>query len=337
MAYSSIPNSRRSHPDDPDVLCLRRLRHVATRAGLAATLALAVMGPDSTLSAHQFAEIIVLPGARSAEGIATGRGSTFYAGDLFSGDIFRGDLRTGTVERFIHPPPGRMALGIKADVRHGLLFVAGGFTGQAYVYDLETGADLATFQLGAFINDVVVTEDAAWFTDSALPRLYRIPVHPGGSVRTLTVTGPAADTSGTGGVPNLNGIAVAPNGKTLIVSHSSLGGLFTVNPHTGASALIEGVPVPSVDGILLSGGRLYATQTFLNQIAEIDLSQDLTQGTMERIITSPLFEIPTSVARRGDRLAVVNAKFDTGFPPTAATYEVVIIEDHDRRRDQRDH
>jgi hypothetical protein len=229
-----------------------------------------------------------------------------------------------------------MALGLKADVRHGLLFVAGGPTGQAYVYDLETGADLATFQLGAFINDVVMTEDAAWFTDSALPRLYRIPAHPGRSVRTLTLTGPAADISGAGGTPNLNGIAVAPNGETLIVSHSSMGGLFTVNPRTGASALIEGVPVPFVDGILFSRGRLYAAQTFLNQVAEIDLSPDLSRGTAERIITNPLFEIPTSVARRGDRLAVVNAKFDTGFPPTAATYEVVIVDDHDRGRDHRD-
>src|SRR5207244_6830979 len=105
-----------------------------------------------------------------------------------------------------------------------------------------TAADLATFQTVAFINDVVVTEDAAWFTDSALPHLYRIPAHPGGSVRTLTVTGPAADLSGTGGTPNLNGIAVAPDGETLIVSHSSLGALFTVDPRTGASAPINGLP-----------------------------------------------------------------------------------------------
>jgi len=122
-------------------------------------LALAVVGPAVTGSAHQRAAAIVLPGARSAEGIAIGRDSTFYAGELFSGDIFKGDLRTGAVERFVHAPAGRLALGIKADVRHGLLFVAGGPTGQAYVYDLETGADLATFQLGAFINDVVVTDD----------------------------------------------------------------------------------------------------------------------------------------------------------------------------------
>jgi sugar lactone lactonase YvrE len=297
---------------------------LATGTGLVAML-LAVVGPVSTVSASEFPDVIVLPAATSAEGIATGKGSTFYAGDLFSGDIFRGDLRSGAVERFIHAPSGRMALGLKADVRHGLLFVAGGFTGQAYVYDLETGADLATFQLGAFINDVVVTDDAAWFTDSALPRLYRVPIHPGGSATTLVVTGPAADTSGTAGTPNLNGIAATPDGKTLIVSHSSLGALFTVDPITGASALIEGVAVPFVDGILFDAGRLYAMQIFFNQIAQIDLSPDLSRGTVATIITSPLFEVPTSVVRYGDRLAVVNAKYDTGFPPTAATYEVVIV------------
>src|SRR3954469_13530357 len=305
---------------------------------LLGTLALGALRPGLTvLSAHERSAVIALPGARSAESVAIGKGSTFYAGELFSGDIFKGDLRTGAVERFIHAPAGRLALGIKADVRHGLLFVAGGFTGQAYVYDLETGADLATFQLGAFINDVVLTEDAAWFTDSALPHLYRIPVHPGGSARTLTVTGPAADLSGAGGTPNLNGIAVAPDGKTLIVSHSSLGALFTVNPRTGASAIIGGVPVPFVDGIVFSGGRLYAAQIFLNQIAEIDLSGDLSGGTVERLITSPLFESPTSVARRGDRLAVVNSKIDTGFPPTAATYEVIVVEDQRDRGDDHDH
>jgi sugar lactone lactonase YvrE len=308
-------NYSQFHSDNTRTLLLRRL----------ATLMLAATGAVSILSASQFPDVIVLPGAHSAEGLALGSGSTFYAGDLFSGDIFRGDLRSGEVHRFIHPPAGRMALGIKADLRHGLLFVAGGATGQAYVYDLETGADVATLQLGAFINDVALTEDSAWFTDSALPHLYRIPIHAWGSASTLVVTGPASDTSGTSGTPNLNGIAATPNGTTLIVSHSSLGALYTVDPHTGASALIEGVAVRFVDGILLDGGRLYAMQIFLNQIARIDLSPDLSRGTVETIITSPKFEIPTAVARYGDRLAVVNSKIDTGFPPTASTYEVVIV------------
>jgi sugar lactone lactonase YvrE len=289
---------------------------------------LVVAARNTIVSASEFQDVIVLPGATSAEGIAVGSGSTFYAGDLFSGDIFRGDLRSGAVQRFIHPPAGRMALGIKADVRHGLLFVAGGFTGQAYVYDLETGASLATFQLGSFINDVVVTEEAAWFTDSNLPHLYRIPISSGAPATTLVVTGPASDMSGTLGTPNLNGIAATPDGNTLIVSHSSLGALFTVDPVTGASALIEGVQVPFVDGILFDAGRLYAMQIFLNQIAQIDLSPDLSRATLESIITSPHFEIPTAVAKHGNQLAVVNSKIDTGFPPTAETYEVVIVNSH---------
>ena len=85
---------------------------------------------------------------------------------IFLQENLSGDLRTGQVEQFIDAPPGRMAVGLKADVRHGFLFVAGGFTGQAYVYDLETGAELAMFHLGGLINDVALTSDAAWFTDS---------------------------------------------------------------------------------------------------------------------------------------------------------------------------
>src|SRR6266545_8383745 len=60
-------------------------------------------------------DVIVLPGASSAEGIAAGPGSTFYAGDLRQGDIFRGDLQRGTAELFINAPDGRMAMGMAAD------------------------------------------------------------------------------------------------------------------------------------------------------------------------------------------------------------------------------
>jgi hypothetical protein len=94
-------------------------------------------------------KVIVLPGASSAEGIAAGRGATFYAGDLFAGDIFRGNIRRGTAKLFIDAPAGRMAVGMAADLRHDLLFVAGGFTGQGYVYDLRTGATAAIYQFAA--------------------------------------------------------------------------------------------------------------------------------------------------------------------------------------------
>ena len=66
-------------------------------AVLAAVLA-ALTAPAAPAVAKHPDEQIVLPGATSAEGIAKGVGSTFYAGDLFAGDIYRGDLQRGTAE-----------------------------------------------------------------------------------------------------------------------------------------------------------------------------------------------------------------------------------------------
>jgi sugar lactone lactonase YvrE len=279
-------------------------------------------------AASRPAEIIVLPGATSAEGFAAGRGATFYAGDLFAGDIFRGNVQRGTAERFIDAPAGRMAVGMAADIAHDLLFVAGGFTGQGYVYDLGTGATVATYQLtssaSTVINDVTVTQDGAWFTDSLQAQLYFVPVSAAGALgpsSTLAVSGPAADTSADF---NLNGIQATANGKTLIVAHSGTGQLYTVDPTSGASAAIAGVSVPQVDGIVLKGRRLWAVQN-TNQVSRIRLRPNLASGVVEEVITSDLFQVPTTAARFGSRLAVVNAKFNTGFPPTATQYEVVVV------------
>jgi hypothetical protein len=293
-------------------------------------LLLALMAALAVPASAAPARVIVLPGATSAEGIAAGRGATFYAGDLFAGDIFRGDFQRGTAELFIDAPAGRMALGMTADLEHDLLFVAGGFTGQAYVYDARTGATLASYQFGTpgstLVNDVAVTNEGAWFTDSFQARLYFVPVSKAGVLgvgSTLALSGPAADTSGDF---NLNGIQAPANGKTLIVGHSANGQLYTVDPTSGASATIAGVSVPNVDGIVLQGHRLWAVQNFSNQVAQIRLSPNLTSGLIEKVITSNLFQVPATAAIFGSRLAVVNAKFDTGFPPTAGQYEVVVVD-----------
>jgi len=286
-------------------------------------------------SASRPAEIIILPGATSAEGITAGRGATFYAGDLFAGDIFRGNVQRGTAERFIDAPAGRMAVGMAADTAHDLLFVAGGFTGQAYIYNTRTGATVATYQFAppsppppatptTVINDVAVTKHGAWFTDSRQAQLYFVPVSAAGALgpsSTLALSGPAADTSADF---NLNGIQTTANGKTLIVAHSGTGQLYTVDPTSGASAAIAGVSVPQVDGIVLKGRRLWAVQN-TNQVSRIRLRPHLVSGVVEKVITSDLFQVPTTAARFGSRLAVVNAKFNTGFPPTATQYEVVVV------------
>ncbi|CRK55374.1 superoxide dismutase (sodC), Cu-Zn family [Alloactinosynnema sp. L-07] len=290
---------------------------------LAATLIVAAVVPVSAAPANA---VIVLPGATSAEGVATGRGATFYAGDLFGGDIFRGDLQRGTAELLIDAPAGRMALGLKYDQRTDLLFVAGGFGGQAHVYDAATGADVATYQLGGVINDVVVVNGGAWFTDSVQPHLYFVPVSPTGTpgpAQTLTLTGPAGQITG---AFNLNGIEATADGKTLLVAHSANQAIYTVDPATGASAVVAGVNVANADGIVLNGPDLWVVQNFLNKVTRWRLSPDLSSGTLTKTITHPLFQVPTTAALHGGRLAVVNAKFDTGLPPTATQFEVILVD-----------
>lgn len=295
--------------------------------GVAAAFAVSILVAPMAVAQHA-EQLIVLPGATSAEGIASGAGTTFYAGDLFGGDIFRGDIRSGAVEKFIDNPPGRMAVGLRADLRHRLLFVAGGATGQAYVYSTRTGQIVGEpYQLsqGGFINDVAVTPQGAWFTDSTHPFLYFIPVVNGSpaAVRTLQLSGPAADVSGEF---NNNGIQASADGSVLLVAHSTQSAVNYVDPATGVSHPVTGVTVPNVDGILLEGRTLWAVRNFSNEIVQYQLTGNLRAGTLRSTVTSDLLQVPTTVARFGDRLATVNAKFDTGLPPTATEYEVVILD-----------
>jgi hypothetical protein len=67
-------------------------------------------------------------------------------------------------------------------------------------------------------------------------------------------------------------------------------------------------------------------QNFSNKVTEFRLSEGLSSGRLLETVTSPYFEVPTTVAKFGDRLAVVNAKFDTGFPPKASQYEVTVVD-----------
>jgi hypothetical protein len=292
------------------------VRQLVALVGTAVCLAFAVPA-----GAQPFPDSIPLPDDFAPEGIATGVGTTFYAGSITLGDIYRGDLRTGEGAMFIQAPAGRDAVGLKADRRHGLLFVAGGFTGEAYVYDLRTGAPVASYQFGtlgaSLVNDVIVTRDAAYFTDSFAPVLYVVPIGPGGlgPGETLALSGPAATV--VPGDVGLNGIEATRDGRTLIVNHTALGALFTVDAATGESAVIDvdGLIAGTLDGLLLHGRDLWVVENFPNTLARVSLSPDLSSGEITATITSPLFRVPTTIARHGSRLAAVNARFDLGFPP----------------------
>ena len=282
--------------------------------------------------AQSFPDVIPLPDGFQPEGIATGTGTTFYVGSIPTGAVYRGDLRTGEGEVLVQPQAGRAAIGLKYDDRSGLLFVAGGPTGYAYIYDGETGANVAEIQLTtlpSFINDVVITRDAAYFTNSFQPFIYRVPLENNGdlpAVPTVEEIPLGGEYQFTPGAFNANGIAATPNGKTLIIVNSTEGALYNVDPTTGVATRIDlGTgAVPNGDGILLQGKTLYVVQNRLNQIAVIELNADLTSGTITEIITDSDFRVPTTIARFGSSLYAVNARF--GTPPTPDTeYEVVRV------------
>ena len=307
----------------------------STRVGKVAArfLLLALVGALAvSAAAARPAEVIVLPGATSAEGIAAGRGKTFYAGDLFAGDIFRGDMQHGTAELFIDAPAGRQGCRhgrrsrARVAVRRRWLHRPEG-----YVYDTGTGTTVAKCQFATppatVINDVALTKDGAWFalirfrpSSTSCPSAR--PACQGRSARWRSAVlrpTPAGSSTSTAS-------QATSNGKTLIVAHSANGELYTVDPATGASARIAGVSVPNVYGIVLDGTRLWAVQGFANQVSLVCLSPHLTSGVVEEVITSTFFQVPATAARFGSRLAVVNAKFDTGFPPIADQYEVVLVD-----------
>ena len=282
----------------------------------------------TALAGASFPSVISLPNGWLPEGIAVGNGHTFYAGSRADGAVYRGDLRTGKGAVLVPGVAGRVATGLK--FARGKLFVSGATTGKGWVYDARTGAQLREYQLASspgatFVNDVVVTKDAAFFTDSNRSVLYRVALSPNGSLgdlQTLTLTGDFQFVPGF----NVNGIDATPNGKTLVAVQSNTGKLYRIDPTTGAATLIDlgGATLVNGDGILLHGRTLYVVQNQNNKIAVVHLSPDLAKGTVAGEITNPNFDVPTTIARFGRSLYAVNARFTT--PPTpATTYTVVRV------------
>jgi sugar lactone lactonase YvrE len=288
----------------------------------------AVAGAGAQAGSDQaFPPTIGLPDGFQPEGIAIA-GTAFYVGSIPTGAIYRGNLRTGKGAVLVAGGSGKAAIGV--EVNRGRLFVAGGPTGKAFVYAAATGRELAAYQLttaATFVNDVVVTRTAAWFTDSVNQVLYRVPLGPGGrpgpasSVRTVPLTGALVYTTGF----NVNGIDATPDGKRLVIVQSNTGKLFAVTPAGVTREIgLGGGGVPRGDGLLLDGRTLFVVQNRDNKIARIALAPGLVSGRITGFLTDSDFDVPTTIDDLGTRLYAVNARFTT--PPTATTrYDVVQV------------
>ena len=255
---------------------------------------------------------IPLPDEFRPEGIASGKGDSFYVGSIPLGAVYRGSYRTGEGAVLVPPHPGRNHTGLKVDTRFDRLFVAGGASKAIYVYDARTGSDVATFPLpdAGFINDVVLTHNAAYFTDSLVEELYRVGIRRNGELTPPVRIPYSGDLQFTEGF-NANGIETLRGGHRLVVVKSNTGQLYRVNARTGLTHEIElDEPVPNGDGLLRRGHTLYVVQNRLNQIAAVKLDDHERSGSVRKVITDPRFDIPTTIAPFKDFIYAVNARFD---------------------------
>ncbi|ALG14815.1 hypothetical protein [Kibdelosporangium phytohabitans] len=279
-------------------------------------------------SSGRFPAEFALPNGFMPEGIAIGDAPTAYFGSRADGSLFRVDLRTGKGEVF-SKGPGTPSVGLKIDNRRRV-FVSGGTAGDARVVDARSGAVLKSYKFAGtdtFVNDVIVTDLAAYYTDSRKAVLYKIPFGRHGKLpETFTPLPLTGDFVLTPGVNNANGIAETPDGRALLIVQSNTGKLFRVDPATGVTKEVGlgGEVLTNGDGLLVEGTTLYVVQNRLNTVGVFKLNRSGTAGKLVTKVTDARFDVPTTVASFGRRLYLPNARFTT--PPTPDTpYNAVAI------------
>ena len=262
------------------------------------------------------------------EGVAWDRHSrAFFVGATGDGTIYRGTLNNPTVSEFIAFPAdsGRSSVGMK--VHRGLLYVAGGSTGNIYVYNLATKATVATFATGAggFLNDLVVTRKGdVYVTDSFRPMLWHVTA---AQVRAGSGTPDSIDVAPKiefvpDGAFNLNGIVARHHGKQLIVVNTTTGKLYRVvltrdgNDARSIRAIHgSGTGLAGGDGMIVDRGRLVVVIGDPATLNFVKLRHHNLRGRITNVRGDTTLTGPSTVARAKNRYLVVNADFATSTTP----------------------
>jgi sugar lactone lactonase YvrE len=316
-----------------------------TLVALLCLVAVAVPAAADGGKSTQFPSEIDLPDGFFPEGIAVGQGSTFYVGSLADGSIYKGDLRTGEGAVFTEASGAFPFTTVGLDVdQHNRVWAAGSVAGTGRVYDGTTGELLATYVFTdpglSFINDVIVTPEAAWFTDSGTDvcppglcflgerRLFKVALEPGGGLpddpyaaEEIQVNVPDV------GFANLNGIETMPGRAELIVAHTTAGALYRVDPETGEVAVLYGPPnddpLVRPDGITRLGRTLYVVENAANRIAVINIDPSTGTGTLQDVLTVTDAQTPSTAAVFGSAVYTVDARLGTPF---VGPYKIFRIE-----------
>lgn len=265
------------------------------------------------------------------------------AADPTTGGFFVSSFRFGTVGRvmpdggyqpFADSDPFVSTFGLAVDGARRRVLVVGGDLGVGArtspetlerqagmaVYDLDTGALRAFVPLDGLVpgrhltNDLALDADGdAYVTDSFADVLYR--VTPEGEA-TVFATSPAFASEGGVG---LNGIVVHPDGF-LLVTHFAEGALLRVNLRDPSRVERVALPEPYVgaDGlVLLDARRLVVVQNEGHDQTLLLVSDDgWRSATLAAAVPSAL-PFPTTAARAGGAVFVLNAKLEELFDPEA--------------------
>lgn len=292
----------------------------------------AALGAAHAATAQEEITVLPLPEvAAYPEGVAVDPTTgALYANSANTGVIVRIDPATGTT-RILGDPldmagarpatPKSVALGLKSDGQ-GRIWVAGARDGSMHVVDIATGRRLARFTTPEgpwLINDVVLTPDAAYFTDSLRPMMWRVSrdaVADAALEPWLSFEGTALDF---GEAPNLNGIAATPDGRFLIVVHAKTGRLFRIDTGAREIAAVDtgGAELSSGDGLVLDGQRLFVVRQSAGEVVALRLSPDLLTAMETKRIKPAELAWPATAAISGDRLIVANSQLNrraTGDP-----------------------
>lgn len=276
------------------------------------TILATVLGWAVGFGVAQAPDVWELPGDRVyPEGIAAADGA-FYAGSTIDGTIFRADLATGAVRVFAEDgQPTALGMAVDGD---GMLWVAGGSTGNVYRYDTASGEATGVFTTppsgDIFLNDVAVGRDGSvYVTDSQRPILYRVPPR--------AAPGPMDAWIGFESTPltyrqgfNANGIVVTEDSAWIVVIQTNTGRLFRIGVSDRSVTPIDvDADLTNGDGLVLQGRTLYVVRNRNEEIVPVRLSEDFASGEPGQPIRADALRFPTTAALADGGLLVVSSQF----------------------------
>ena len=313
----------------------RPLRYTAAAVLLLPPLLVGVASPAAADPLPSTYTLFGDAGGSQFEGIAAGPGrENFYVSEVTGGEIHRGEADEQRTVVWIDQARAlqdrrQAAVGLATD-QQGRLFVAGGDNRTVpgsrpgdpdfWIYT-SGGRLLAALRMpvagSLFLNDVVVGPDgAAYVTDSVLNRIFRVAFTNGQWRATLWVAPNPNSGPQPGGGFGLNGIEVAPGGRSLIVAQSDVGALWRYDLATRVPTRIQtgNVDLTSTDGMVIRDRTLVAIRNFPHQLVYLRLNDASTTATRFATVATN----PNRVFTTGDivagRLLLVDSQFDESPP-----------------------